>query len=189
MGLDQFLFAARRPGLKDDKVYSYKGLTQKGLSVYDSDDGNLPADLKDLEKFLDKVRCIAQYYDVEKVRDVFQMPSTPSVGCIAPNGVTFSCYNGEESVNVHVERANLHNYIREDEKVFFVTQLVEVAYWRKDYALSDKIHHAYPGPVENCGFYRMTPEMLEMIAQHNRDNKKNPSKIHDSGNIFYHEWY
>lgn len=189
MGLDMYLFAARRPGLKEDKVYSHKALTQKGLSVYDSDNGKLPVDLKDMEQFLDKVQCIAQYYDVEKVREAFKMPFTPGVSCISGEGVTFSCYNGEESCNAHIPRSQLHEYIREEEKTFFVTQLIEVAYWRKDYALSDKIHHAYPGPIENCGFYRMTPEMLDMIAQHNRENKKNPKTIRDSGNIFYHEWY
>ena len=79
---------------------------------------------------------------------------------------------------------------KKEEKEFLVIRLEEIAYWRKDYELSDKIYAAAEREIENCGFYQCNEDMIEAFIDcwNCGDTKISIEDIWKEP-VFYHEWY
>lgn len=76
------------------------------------------------------------------------------------------------------------------EKDFLVVRLEEVAYWRKNYDLSDQIYAATEKVIDNCGFYQCNDDMVEALID-NWDCGDTKISLDDVWKepVFYHEWY
>lgn len=99
--------------------------------------------------------------------------------------------NGLEKREIMLSREEIEkNYLKlVDMDVYVCKPLEPVAYWRKEYDLSDAITAAVGGPVENQGYYPLNDKMFEIIKK--ADNQLNgvSELTTDDYAYVYYEWY
>lgn len=195
MGLDMYLKKATKPEINARKVYNYEELSEEYVCFHANDDGSLPEYLKDLRPFMVKVRCIAEYYDLDKIGERFGLGTKASWSGFGPDGVYFSSYDNDDYKNITIPHDNINEFTYKKKTIFYVTKLQEVGYWRKQYELDDRITKHLMATrgvvVENCGYYRMTKASMRIIDSYNKKYDCEPIDYtpEEIRSLFYHNWY
>lgn len=197
MGLDMYMYKATKPELNTRKVHKYSDLEKDGYAIFEPQaDGTLPQRLNDLKPFLVRLRCLARYYDVDKIRETFNMPADTHWSGFGSNGVYFSgCTESGEYKSITIAHDQCDEFTYEKQSIFYVTTLDEVGYWRKHYTLDDKLTKHFMSArgvvVENCGYYRMTKAAMRIVENYVKKHDTegvfyDPEEIRS---LFYHNWY
>lgn len=188
MGLDMYMYKASKPQLKGQK-WTYEGLEQAGYSMFPVKD-EITRDMKDLRKFMVKITVPTEYYDVQKIKETFNLRNTPYWSGFGPDGWYFSTSHRDDP-SVTIPDDQIKDYLVTRDGTFWVVKLDEVGYWRKEYDLQDMIHALKRVPIANCGYYCLTSTQLKKIDAFIRANDIEPFECsaEDAGYIYYHEWY
>lgn len=197
MGLDMYMRKAIKPDLNARKVYTHEELEKQGYDLFEAEpDGSLAGYLKDLRPFMVKLRCIAEYFDCEKIGETFGFAGRPHWGGFGPDGIYFSGKDAEDNYkSVTIPRENIQEFTYQKKNIFYVTQLQEVGYWRKHYELDDKLTKHFMSArgvvVENCGYYRMTKAAMRIVENYTKKYGTEPVDYNpeDIRSLFYHNWY
>lgn len=197
MGLDMYMRKATKPNLNARKVYDHAELEKEDYTIFESNpDGSLPNYLKDLSPFMVKLRCIAEYFDCDKIGETFGFSDRPHWSGFGPDGIYFSGKDAEDNYkSVTIPRENIQNFTYKKKSIFYVTKLDEVGYWRKEYDLDEKLtrhfFHSRGVVVENCGYYRMTKAAMRIVENYTKKHGTEPVDYQpeDIRSLFYHNWY
>ena len=65
----------------------------------------------------------------------------------------------------------------------------EVAYWRKNYGLQQKMHDSCDVKVENCGYYKLNDFMKKSVRDEKDGYEDLDMEETDDSAVFYYEWY
>ena len=188
---------ATKPTLNARKVYAHEELSEQGYELFAAEsDGSLPGYLKDLRPFMVKLRCIAEYFDCDKIGETFGFSERPHWSGFGPDGIYFSGRSAtEDHKSVTIPRENIHEFTYKKKNIFYVTKLQEVGYWRKQYALDDKLTKHFMSSrgvvVENCGYYRMTKAAMRIVENYTKKYDTEPVDYNpdEIRSLFYHNWY
>ena len=184
MGLDMFIFRAEKPGLDELKGYEYQKMSDTEYWFIDKGDIDDPT-ISDLKKLCTLVKATGEYWDLDKVQKHYGFVSMPCwLGC-GPDGNRFM--DGKQNREIVISNEEQKKFVSERTDDYYAVRLKEVAYWKKEYALQEKIHKAFKRkPIKNCGYYRLTKAQLNMIARY--DNRFTFTD-EDVGSLFYLERY
>ena len=171
MGLEMYLYRAQKPSLEVNKVYHYDELEKAGYYVFDANpDGTIPEYIKDLKPFLLKVRCVASYYNLDKVAETFGFDAGANLCGCGPDGVYFANGNSENHQQVIIPREQMPDFTDEKENTFYVTLLRRVMYWYKHYELDDKLMHHFACTrgmsAETHAYFRMTKAAMRIVKNY-----------------------
>lgn len=197
MGLDMYIRKANKPNFNARKVYSYEALQEQGYDLFEAEpDGSLAGYLKDLRPFMVKLRCVATYFDTDKITKTYDFKERVHWSGFGPDGIYFSgtAADGNERT-VTIDREQIHQFTYQKKNIFYVTQLSEVGYWRKEYELDDKLTQHFMSSrgvvVENCGYYRMTKAAMRIVENYTKKHDTEPVDYQpeEIRSLFYHNWY
>ena len=189
MGLDMYVTKAVKPNINASNVYELETLERQYTCFAATEDGTIPEDKKDLTPFLVKVHCLAAYYDMDKIAKAYNLPNDISCAGIGLNSILFIGGNGDNQKSISITHKELKNYTCKKEKIFYITKLDDVAYWRKEYALDDALSEYFLKArniiIENGGFYKLTKAAIKIIEQYD----KRCIAFDEMSNLFYHNSY
>ena len=194
MGLDMYAVRIRKPS--DDeikKIEESKETPDDFISVLAED---IDSDaFKDLKKYAKKVAVVTQYINMKKIREDNHIDDEAHIvcECLSAEGVkwTFGANGRHQDVSL-TQKEIEENYIIEEPEERFVVHCEPIGYWRKEYKLQDKLYDLYPGTIDNLGYHKCTPEMIDAMKEYAYDDEPYVGlndKINDDDIIFYHEWY
>lgn len=187
MGLDMYVYKASKPiGLQSDIVYNYNDLREQGYSMFEANDVENQKWFADLIPFSVRVQCIAEYYDIATISKKFGLGDNAHWSGFGPDGFYFIGNNKE----IIISDEEIKQYCIKKQKDWYVTNIDEVAYWRKHYELQDALHSAYNAKdilVENCGYYVLDQKMLSIIRKMGKTEFG--LEDYEKGTLLYHEWY
>ncbi len=187
MGLDMYVYKASKPvELRTDIVYNYNTIRDKGYSLYEALDVEGEAWFADLMPFCVKIRCVAQYYDIPRIAEVYDLGENAHWSGFGPNGLYFIGSNKE----VTIPDEEVEQYCVEHEREWYAVCIEEVAYWRKHYELQTEIHNLYKNKgvtIENCGYYLLDETALNIIKE--LSHTDNQLELYNANTLLYHEWY
>lgn len=172
MGLDMYLIKAVKPNIDARNVYELDMLERQYTCFEATEDGNIPEDKKDLTPFLVKVHCLAVCFDMDKIVKAYNLPNDVYCSGIGSNNVYFIAGNGDNCKSISIAREELKNYTCKKKKIFYITKLCDIAYWRKEYALDDALSEYFLKArnvvIENGGFYRLTKAAIKIIEKYDK---------------------
>lgn len=186
MGLDMFLFRAQKPRLT--KQPTYKELKDKKLTYFVATDEGLPDELRDLKPFLVTATITMQHVDVEKIKKEYQMHDTPQI-CGMGSARWLFCSSHPDDKIVAISDQAMSQYMVDKETKLWVTRLIEVGTWCKEYDLQEKIHEVYQKPVLNTGYHVLTPAKLKKVYACCEAHGLEIFEWDGKSKLFYHEWY
>lgn len=195
MGLDMYMYKATKPQFNGHKVYNLADLEDDFTCFAANEDGSLEERLSDLRPFLVRLRCWAEYYDVDKITEAFAMPDRARWGGFGPDGIYFHAGEGDSYKSITIPHDAIQNFTIKKQNYFYVTKLEEVGYWRKHYDLDEKLtRHLFSTRqvvVENCGYYRMTKASMKIVDNYTKKHDTEPVlyEPEEVRNLFYHNWY
>lgn len=196
MGLD--MYALRIKKLTDSEIKNIKKtkkIPDKFISfLADKSNEN---ELKDLVPFATKVSVNTEYIDMKKIKSDNGISENAYIGGEGYHGETISYTfidpDTRDYKKVDLTRDDiLKNYIITEPEERFVVNGEPIGYWRKEYKLQDKLYDLYPGTIDNLGYHKCTPEMIDAMKGYAYDDEPYVGlndKINDDDIIFYHEWY
>ena len=186
MGLDMYAYRIKKASSRDIKDLITNGIRRDGILFIENDklDSNKYADLK---PFVTEVSYISrEHIDLEKIKKAFNIPEdahnfyTIKSREFTQYKFSWTDQNGKKCTkSVDIPQEESEKYLYDNPFVGYVVKYEEVGYWRKEYDLQDQLYSLYEGSIENCGFHKCNPEMIQ--AMHLR--------CRDDNNIFYCEWY
>lgn len=197
MGLDMYIRKATKPNLNARKVYIHKDLQKQEYDTFEAEsDGSLPSYLKDLKPFMVKLRCIAEYFDCDKIGEAFGFSERPHWSGFGPDGIYFSSRSAtDEYKSVTIPHETIREFTYTKKSIFYVTKLQNVGYWRKHYELDDALTQHFLKTrgvvVENCGYYRMTKAAMQIVEKYTKKHDTEPVDYQpeEIRSLFYHNWY
>lgn len=198
MGLDMWLYRITRLNqqeLRDIETMDYTTMCDK-FSVMEWGEKD-DAYIGQIKSYVSFVKRPIEQIDFSLAKKACGIPEDAEYsGEIANCDVWFFDRESDES---HYE-IDYWQCTDEQRKAMTVTNIVtfcvchkeEVYYWRKAYALQEKIHKACNVPIENCGYYPLNDAMKKHIVNQIRHwepfDKKKLEPTEDSV-VCYHEWY
>ena len=185
MGLDMFLYKVKKmtkegiknlPKRRDEFPPNY--IVIRKQVAKDEEDM-----VKDIIPYCESMKVSFDYMDFSKCLEDYHIDKDDL--CICEGHFNDSVkYNFKSGREIILSRDEYNNYLYEKEEDCYVCKCDNIAYWRKNYDLEDKIYDAYDGIIENCGFYRINKEdAYELFKDSNLD------EIEDDEAFIYHEWY
>ena len=185
MGLDMFMYKAVTPGIDSNIIYKYDELKSFGYSIYDDKDLRHKY-RKDLKQMAVPCMVEAEYTDWEKMRKDLGTEETPEIYGMT-NRMFFLSADGKSFT---MSEDEFRKYSYPSIQKFWVIKFERVGYWRNEDDLQEYIYalkRRKKVNIENCGFYLMSPEQLELIdietnGEYGLVNYKNDK-------VYYHEWY
>ena len=193
MGLDMYIMEAEKisaetaKGLKTiDDCYKHELIVMSKKHYEENDEM-----MSDLLPFFTEVEILVHKTDHERFRKDYKIPDNyHQTGFSNGHNLHFTYSNEDHSDEIKIEipeNEYTDKYIYQIPEKCYVAKLQEIEYWRKHYDLQDLIYemyHEYTGKyVDNCGFYRLTKEMIEEI------NYEFDENLPCSDDLYYHEWY
>ena len=184
MGLDMYLYRAKKPALKMG-IYSEDDDYISGLIQIPKEEITNPM-YEELMPFVARIQVAEHRYDTEAISKDYKIGENVHPISFDSAAITFSGSNG---TTPPIPKETIQsNYTKPVIQTRFVVDIQEVYYWRKAYNVQNLIHNETDRVIENCGFYRITEDVAQKI--HNIDSDFSPSIVNDEeANIFYHEWY
>ena len=189
MGLDMYVYRAKKPQVDVSRIYREEELCRlcPGAIIINEEHYNEDS-VNDLKPFSVPVTVITQRVNFEKIEKEFGFSNRVYVGAVTPDYVI--CSDGDK--RVQIERLEFDKkYLDDFEQKSYMVELEQVAYWRKAYALQNKIYASFEDQdvfVENCGYYSLSNEQIEMICQ-DEDGYDFDLRGYEDGELMYHEWY
>ena len=197
MGLDMYMKKATKPNLNARKVYLHQDLYDQGYAIFEAEpDGSMAGYLKDLRPFMVKLRCIAEYFNLDKITETFGFAERAHWCGFGPDGVYFGGNDSDGNYkSVTIPREDIQSFTYKKKNIFYVTKLQEVGYWRKKYELDDALTRHFLKTrgvvVENCGYYRMTKAAMKIVENYTKKYGTEPVDYNpeEIRSLFYHNWY
>ena len=203
MGLDMHVFKVSKCSEEEAAALNEKVLEEgiaMQLKVFPIEQGREPSDkIKQILPWLKKTAMKVPCYDYEKmIADNMENPELYDICLYAASQdrCWFMIYpkeegNGLEKREIVLSRGEIEkNYLKlVDMDVYVCKQLEPVAYWRKEYDLSDAITAAVGGPVENQGYYPLNDKMFEIIKKADNQLDDVDELATDDYAYVYYEWY
>ncbi len=187
MGLDMYIYKAKKPMLVENTVYEEAEMNKAGFMLLSEDEMNTPA-FEALKSFAVKVNIMMQELNKEKIRADFDMGENMYESMFCGDNVTFR--DGDKQCTISTKELK-EKYMQSVDRMLYAVELTQIAYWRKEYDLQSQIYEAFEEQdiyVENCGFYALDDEIAKMICEH--DEMQAPAiQDEDVETLFYHEWY
>ena len=184
MGLDMYVFKMRKANL-EDRVYTIGELSELGVSYVSVEDAMRNMDLyTQLLPYTIKREVTAEFYDVQKIIEDYNLPKNAGIGMISYDKIVVSgTANNGEYVRQEVTREEIEEkYTLVKTDPYYIWESEEVAYWRKHYDLQDWIYDAL-GDVDNTKYCYLPEEIVKEI------NKEFKECIPVEPDLFYWEWY
>ena len=191
MGLDMYAYKVRKPSLDPSKVYARQEL-QREYVVLPPDEATSEL-YQQVTPYAQKLRVTCRYYDLEKIREDFNMPDA-EIWMVSSEGIGIGGkVNGIETTRkISTEQITAcYIVVREEECLVFAAE--SVAYWRKEYDLQELICDSLGGNVQDIGFYQLDKQTVDRINQYSADHC--PTEFiewvepTETSALFYHEWY
>jgi len=185
MGLDMFMYKATTPGIDSNKIHDYDDLKAMGYSIFDDEDIKEKY-RKDIKQMAVPCMVMAEFTDWDKMRSDLGTVEIPEIYGIT-RGLYFLSADGR---NFTITEENFHNYIYQKAKKFWVIKFDRIGYWRNEHDLQDYIYSLKKKKkvdVENCGYYLMSSEQLELID--NETDGEYALRDYKDDKVYYHEWY
>ena len=185
MGLDMYMYKAVTPGIDSDKTHKYEDLQALGYSIFDDKDLNEKY-LKDLKQMAVPCMVEAEFTDWEKMRQELGTEEIPEIYGLT-QGVFFLCADGK---NFTMSEDEFRKYSYPNTQKFWVIKFERIGYWRNEHDLQEYIYELKKKKrvnVENCGYYLMSPEQLELID--NETDGEYGLRDYKNDKVYYHEWY
>lgn len=203
MGLDMHVFKVSKCSEEEAKTLNGKVLGRDiamQFKVFPTEQGREPYDeIKQILPWLKKTAMKVPCCDYEKmIADNMENPELYDI-CLymeSQDRCGFVIYpkkeeNGLEKREIVLSRGEIEkNYLKlVDIDVYVCKPLEPVAYWRKEYDLSDAITAAVDGPVENEGYYPLNDKMFEIIKKADNQLDEVSEPVTDDYAYVYYEWY
>lgn len=203
MGLDMHVFKVSKCSEEEAKTLNGKVLGRDiamQFKVFPTEQGREPYDeIKQILPWLKKTTMKVPCYDYEKmIADNVENPELYDI-CLSIESYDqcwFTIYpkekgSGLEEKKVKLSREEIKKNCLKlvDMDVYVCKQLEQVAYWRKEYDLSDAIIAAVGGPVENQGYYPLNDKMFEIIKKADNQLDEVNELVTDDYAYVYYEWY
>lgn len=211
MGLDMYIYKARRPHLDPNRVYTEEELDQETrLLIKDAwvDDCN-----REILRYADTVKMGSKVINVKDFLTNHGFdPEKDNMYCQGRSIIIYP-HGNKNYVEINLSKQEMDAIVTTIEQTVHVVDIDEFCYWRKAYGMQEYIHDLIwqreSTHIENCGYYELTAEEMEDILK--RDSKSdyyaNGSLSSDSINwkiveikehqkhkdpdtgFFYLEWY
>lgn len=196
MGLDMFLYKAKRPEYqKDDEFISKKWLLERGFScilkedINDSERCLLPYCREDavMVDFHDMRQIMIDYgCNPDKCKISFSYRSNKKIG--------LTIYKNNEIIKeIQLTNEELdEKYKFESLEEVYVVKLEEVGYWRKAYDLQEYIYSMLDYNVDDCEYKKLSKEQVLKILDYDDSGQVNTDFFEDESEdcaYFYYEWY
>lgn len=190
MGLDMYLYKCGH--LDEDSLKKMEGQKYDTINancvLIREKDAEDTAMYGDLLPFMDSINVQFEYLDEVKLRKDFNIPENAAITGLFSDGKEEK-YSFEGGKSITLPRSELESKYKyyQLEKAY-ICSCEEVAYWRKEYDISDEFNNRHK--VENCGFYLTSYDELEDMDElfscfpHGIPVARNQNE-----GIFYHEWY
>ena len=185
MGLDMYVFKAHPPKDDPNVVYKYKEMLDKGYSIFPDEDIE-DESVRILKEYAVPFNLSVEKFDLKKISATYRLKNNIRISNVSNNGTVFTDGNKE----VTIKEDELKNFIYEEEEVFWLMELEEVGYWRKEYELQNQIYEMFKKDgieIENCGYYKLDKNKIYEIDKYN--NGEQGLIYHIDDDLFYHEWY
>ena len=160
---------------------------------------HLMPEYAELLPFLSKIRIPCRYIDLRKIKEDYKIPEDLfKTDCdkITEDNKTYIVFHFEDfdytrNIDVKIPEDIFHeSYTFEEYTDFYFWKTTEIQYWRKNYELRDILHNrCIKSDVENCGWYRVTDEMIVEMKKHNAFEEGVPVVDHTTSELFYHPWW
>lgn len=185
MGLDMYMYKAVTPGIDANKIHKYEDLKYMGYSIFDDVDVKEKY-RKDLKQMAVPCLVEAEFTDWGKMRQELGTEEIPELFGVT-QGMFFLSADGK---TFKMTEAEFRKFSYCKAKKFWVIKLERIGYWRNEYELQHYIYELKKKKrvdVENCGYYLMSPEQIELVdsitdSEYCLSDYKNDK-------VFYHEWY
>lgn len=202
MGLDMYLYRIHKIPQKDLAVFNNKTRDEiEDISPYKGYDVLMfgekefkayPTMYKDLEPYMSAINVVNSYVDLVKLKKANKIPlNTSLVGqSIGAKGFsyTFMAEGGQRYDVDFTEKEITNKYVVQKKEKMLVVYGQEVHYWRKAYNIRETFYD-YIGNVENCGYYKVSRELMKQIRYEDETAQSVPYMDNSREAIFYHEWY
>ena len=191
MGLDQYVYRLKQVGDKTIKVLQGKmtnDLDWKKYLVLDKQGvDQKPEMYKDIMHLLRPIKLKELLVNLDQLKKDAGVPDDWDITCRSIMGTetTYTWGTIDNHISATVNDDNSDKYVYEKEVESYICYCKEVYYMRKHYDVQDDMYNLYDGAIENCGYYHMSEEMIDML------NFKEGKKVLDTqaNNLYYHEWY
>ena len=200
MGLDMCAYKIRK--LDISEVAQLQGRYASSLNkdyrsyvVFEKEEaldenGNFIPMYAQLAPYLSEVEMIDTLFNIDQLKKDYGIPEDADIsgeGYIG-NVSTYYFQWGQGEKRVELNDEEYEKYVYEDAVGFYICGCEEIAYWRKEFRLQDKMYELCPVEIENCGYYRCTDEMIAAMKDFDAFEDGVPECGSDEA-IFYWEWY
>ena len=191
MGLDMWVRRIKKPDI-ENRVYTSKELhSLVGSFMTEEEFEREGESFSQLTPYVEKVRVISEYYDIEKMAANYEMCNV-HISAWTGTHITIC---GKDSAGNRVSRDISNDEVNEKftiqkEEDAYAWDSEEIAYWRKHYDLQSDFYDLL-GDVQNCGYYLLDAEtIVEMKERWSEDMREVPIEDPtEESALFYHEWY
>lgn len=185
MGLDMYVYRAKKPELDPDMTYDWDDLI--GFRCPTDEVG--PA-VSQIIPFCQKIHACSTVFDMKKIREDYELSEHAYIAASTREGIYFrddERSKNQKDIMIPVDTIR-EKYSKVEKFDAWYCELTEVHYWRKAYQVSDWMNDTIVGGTENCGFYYLSEDM---IRDHNDMFPDNPidAEFSYAEPLFYHEWY
>lgn len=152
MGLDISLYRISKPSGIENRIYTSSELYSLGLNAIPSEYLKYPAG-EDLAPYCQTIKMEVQYIDVGQIRKDYGLPESAEVVMQSGDGSISMSKGSGESGSIDIGYQELEEkYLVTQVEDYAAFQKTEVAYWRKDYAVSDFFSEHIQKKLENTGY-------------------------------------
>lgn len=188
MGLDMYVYMAKKPVMSESKLYDYYDVD--GLII---DEEEIDSEMyRQIKPYCSKIRILNHYMNLEHIARDNNLREVHMCGFW--NGeYQFEDADSREAfpkkyINVSPEEMK-QKYTVDREGIAYVSCLEEVMYWRKEYRLQDWIHQMIHSNIENTGYYILEEEFIREYNKMNPGYQMPLISVTGESALFYHEWY
>ena len=190
MGLDSYVYRVSKPEGLEDRVYSSDEFYAMGLSA-------IPAELQDepsiceLMPYCVDIRIEMPHVNMEKVCADYGFGESAEIVAQNSDG-SIVVYEKNDDGNEHFHELSgaevREKYLLSRVEDYIAFQKEEIAYWRKDYDVSEFFADSHKGGIENTGYYILD---LDTILQFNSlfADELPVEEPNAESALFYWEWY
>lgn len=147
-----------------------------------------------------EIKVVNQYYDMEKISKAFADGGSLTIGGYGSGQIYFRNYEKKIKLDLDADMIHRDYLVSREETAYVIEGEYEVAYWRK----ANQIRQWFVDHIDefneddNCGFYKVTKELLEELIKDCETVIKNKDLKEDvlptsSGFFFggteYDDWY
>ena len=191
MGLDMYLFRLTRLNLKEREMLEGKDAeTIRGLgySVFLEIKNKKYKYAKD---FLSPIASSVRMIDFKKIKADFEIPDDANRQFASYGSAETTFEYGNESgfeKTVKIPNSEMESkYTYAEPMTVYVWKEEEVAYWRKNWDLREKLTRVTKKNIKNMGYYPLTDRQVSVIER--ISGKKIPRARDEGETVAYFEWY